>query len=78
MCFNYFMFKIHVFDNVKPNIWRYIASYAVNYVVSFSFLWVFHLFVQSPYLAGFLAMGAASVVNYVLLKVFVFRRPSEQ
>ena len=72
--FNYFMFTLHVFTDTKPKILRYIASYGVNYLIGLTFLAVFHHFVRSPYIAGFLSALAASVINYVMLKLFVFRR----
>jgi putative flippase GtrA len=75
--FNYFMFRQHVFKSARPNVLRFIGSYTVNYGVSLAFLALFHRFVASPYGAGFLAMAAASVVNYFMLKRFVFRTPAE-
>ena len=77
MIFNYFMFRQHVFKSARPNLLRFIGSYTVNYGVSLTFLALFHQFVASPYGAGFLAMAAASVVNYLMLKRFVFRTPAE-
>jgi putative flippase GtrA len=72
--FNYFTFTRHVFTEHKPNILRYIASYGVNYLIGLGFLTLFHHFVRSPYIAGFLSAASTSVINYVILKFFVFRR----
>ena len=72
--FNYFMFTKHVFRTVKPHIPRYIFSYGVNYLIGLAFLALFHHFMPSPYIAGFLSAASASVINYVILKTFVFRR----
>ena len=74
MAFNYVMFRMHVFRGVRPKIWAYIGAYAFNYGLGLTFLALLHRFVASSYLAGFLAMLAASLVNYIVLKLFVFRR----
>ncbi len=75
--FNYVMFRRHVFRGPRPNPVRYVASYGVNYLVGLFFLWAFHLAVRSPYVAGFLAVLATSIVNYFMLKVFVFKDRGE-
>lgn len=72
--FNYFMFTSHVFRGARANIPAYIASYGVNYLLGLALLAGFHRIVHSPYIAGFLATLTGSVINYVLLKVLVFRR----
>jgi putative flippase GtrA len=74
MSFNYFMFRQHVFRNADPAILRYIGAYTVNYFFGLAFLALFHRLFPSPYVAGFLALLAVSMVNYVILKLFVFRR----
>lgn len=71
--FNYFTFRQHVFRSARPNILRYIGSYALNYVVSLAILAAFHSFVRSPYIAGLLTMATTSILNYFVLKRFVFR-----
>jgi putative flippase GtrA len=71
--FNYFMFKSFVFTSSRPALMRYIASYAVNYLIGLGFLAAIRLVVPSPYAAGFLAILCASAVNYLILKLFVFR-----
>lgn len=75
--FNYYMFKRHVFINVQPKIFSYIGSYVVNYSISVALLAGVHVFIKSPYAAGFLAMALASVFNYMILKTFVFRKASD-
>jgi putative flippase GtrA len=72
--FNYFTFTRHVFKAVKPDIPRYIASYVINYLIGLGFLTLFHHFVRSPYIAGFLSAASTSVINYFILRFFVFRR----
>jgi putative flippase GtrA len=70
--FNYFTFTRHVFKGVKPNLLKYIASYGLNYLIGLTFLAAIHHFIASPYVSGFLAALGTSVVNYVVLKIFVF------
>jgi len=72
--FNFLMFKLHVFRNLTPSVPRYILAYGVNYMLGFGCLFAFHQFVASAYLAGFLSLVATSVINYFVLKSFVFRR----
>ena len=74
VAFNYYMFTRHVFLTHRPNKLHYIASYGVNYLVGLTFLALYHLFVPSPYISGFLTVATTSVVNYLILKRFVFRR----
>ena len=72
--FNYYMFTRHVFRDHKPNKLSYIGSYGVNYLFGLGFLAFYHSFFPSPYLAGFLTVVTTSIINYFILKKFVFRR----
>jgi putative flippase GtrA len=74
MVFNYFMFKAHVFHGVTPRVAPYVASYGFNYLLSVLVLSVIHKFIASPYLAGAATMGLVSIVNYFVLKGFVFTK----
>jgi putative flippase GtrA len=71
--FNYIMFRRFVFTNSGPAILRYVASYAANYLIGLGFLATIRMAVPSPYVAGLLAIVCTSAVNYVILKLFVFR-----
>lgn len=71
--FNYFMYSTHVFKGTTARIVPYIASYSLNYVIGLSCLGFFHQFIHSPYLAGVMGLVASSIVNYLLLKAFVFK-----
>ncbi len=73
MVFNYFMFKFHVFHGSEPAILSYIGAYTLNYLMGVAFLTLFHQFVPSPYLAGFCSLVTVSVINYFVLKKFVFK-----
>lgn len=72
--FNFIMFRKFVFHSHTPNVQRFIGSYALSYLVGLAFLAGFHRIVSSPYTAGFLAVISVSIVNYFVLKTFVFRR----
>jgi len=72
--FNFYMFKWHVFRGARPSTPRYILSYAGNYVLSVSMLFIVSHFVQSKYLLGLVCILATSAFNYFILKRFVFRR----
>jgi putative flippase GtrA len=73
MAFNYFSYSRHVFRDAGPAKLRFVISYAVNYVVSVAVLAGVSRFVDSPYLAGFLAAFIVSILNYFGLKHLVFR-----
>jgi putative flippase GtrA len=71
--FNYFMFKRHVFRNSSHSVPRYIVSYAFNYLIGLACLTVVHQFVKSAYLAGLGSLIITAMINYFVLKLFVFR-----
>jgi putative flippase GtrA len=74
VAFNYFTYSRHVFRSTPGAQVRFVASYAVNYLISLGFLAAGSLFIHSPYLAGLFSIIATSVVNYFVLKKFVFVR----
>jgi putative flippase GtrA len=86
MAFNYVMYRRHVFKESEVAILRYLGAYGLNYGIQVVLLWlflrwtpavVFAGFVIKPaYSAGFLALLVASLVNFVALKFFVFRKRS--
>ena len=76
--FNFMMFSLHVFPGSKPAPMKFILAYAVNYALSLGLLAVYHLFIRSPYIAGVMTMATAAIVNYLILKRFVFlKAPTE-
>ncbi len=78
MAFNYFMFRRHVFKDSDAAIIRYIAAYAVNYVVGLGVLALLKTLVASDYIAGFLSIVIVAILNFVILKFLVFRPRSVQ
>jgi putative flippase GtrA len=71
--FNYLTYSRYAFAGHGAAKGRFIISYALNYVLSLAVLWGFDRFVTSPYLAGFLTTVFVSMLNYFVLKKFVFR-----
>jgi putative flippase GtrA len=76
--FNYFTFSRHVFHGHKTRIGRYILSYGLNYLLGLGALIGVHGVIHSPYLGGFIALAVVSIINYGILKIFVFSRPGGQ
>ena len=72
MAFNYFTYSRHAFHDSDVSKSRFIASYAVNYLLGLGALWAISHVVPSPYLAGFIAVGIVSLINYFILKHWVF------
>ena len=73
--FNYFMYRRHVFRDSPSAPVRFLLAYGANYLLNLGFLALLRP-VGSPYLSGFLASLAASLVNYFALKLLVFRKRS--
>lgn len=76
--FNYFTFSRHVFRGHKTRIDRYILSYGLNYLLGLAALIGAHRLIYSPYLDGVIALVLVSIINYGVLKVFVFSRPGDE
>jgi putative flippase GtrA len=75
--FNYVVYSRYTFAREQGSLVRFIASYAVNYGLSVASLWALSRVVASPYVAGLLTIVVVSVINFVILKRFVFRAPAE-
>lgn len=76
--FNYLTYSRYAFSETKGSPLRFVASYAVNYLVNLAALFGFAQLVESPYLAGFLAVLVASAVNFLILKRYVFTQVEAQ
>lgn len=74
MGFNYFTYSSHVFRDAGPSKLRFIASYAVNYLLSVATLAGLKQVIPNDYLAGFLAAIIVSLINFFALKYLVFNR----
>ena len=72
--FNYLTYSRHVFVDAGPAKARFVASYAVNYLINLAGLRLVSGFVTNPYLAGGITTMAVVIVNYLVLKRLVFRK----
>lgn len=77
MAFNYFTYSRHAFHDSDVSKSRFIASYAVNYLLGLGALWAVSQAVASPYLAGLIAVAIVSLINYFILKHWVFTARAE-
>jgi putative flippase GtrA len=78
MTFNYFTYSRHAFRDDKGSKLGFVLAYGANYLVNLVLLAVFALFMPSPYLAGLAATLTASLINYFVLRNFVFRPPGNE
>ena len=74
MIFNYFTYSRYAFSGHESRTANFVAAYGFNYIVSFSALFFLRNIFVSMYLCGLIATIIASAVNYLVLKMFVFRR----
>jgi len=70
--FNYFTYSRHVFQDAAASKIRFIISYTLNYAVGLVFLALCAIILPSPYLAGLLAMVITSIINFLVLRRYVF------
>lgn len=73
MTFNYFSYSRFAFRNEQGSMARFIASYAVNYLIGVGLLFLAVRVIPDPYLGGLLATLLVSVINYFILSRFVFK-----
>lgn len=73
VAFNYFTYSRHVFQNAAASKLRFILSYTLNYAAGLAFLSLCAIISPSPYLAGLLAMVITSIINFFVLRRYVFR-----
>lgn len=73
VAFNYLTYSRHVFRGAPTAKLRFALSYVLNYVMGLAVLAVVAQFIASPYGAGFVTIMIVTVINYFVLKQFVFR-----
>ena len=78
MTFNYFTYSRYAFHDSDVSKIRFIISYGVNYLIGLPALYTASLAIDSPYLAGLVAVGFTSIVNYFVLKKLVFSPKVQQ
>ena len=72
--FNYFTYSRAVFRGSRGAIGQFIVAYIVQYLFSLGALAGLSRLIPNPYLAGLGALIVTSLVFYLLLKRWVFRR----
>lgn len=77
MAFNYVTYSRYTFRGHGASPGRYVASYAINYVLGLAALAGFTRLGFSPYAAGLFSIVVVSLINYFVLAKAVFT-PREQ
>lgn len=72
--FNFVTYSRHTFTDFEASKIRFAASYVLNFLVGLASLFAAAQVVSSPYSAGMIAAVVASLINYFVLKSFVFVR----
>ena len=72
VAFNYFSYSRHVFRNSHGSKPRFVMSYGLNYLFALVSLAAAAQLIPSPYLAGLIAILCVSLINYLILRHFVF------
>jgi putative flippase GtrA len=72
VAFNYFSYSRHVFHDSQASKLRFVMSYGLNYLLALASLAAAAQLIHSPYVAGLAAITFVSLVNYLILKHFVF------
>jgi putative flippase GtrA len=72
MAFNYFTYSRHVFRDTRGSKINFIVSYLANYLASVATLAAVSRLVASAYVAGLVTIVIVSILNYFVLKHFVF------
>ena len=73
VAFNYFTYSRHVFPGEGRRPVAFIGAYIYNYVQGLVLLAIIHPFVANPYATGFIGLVISTVINYFVLRRFVFR-----
>lgn len=73
VAFNYFTYSRYAFADHSSSKTKYLLSYVGNYFLGLAGLWLALKVYPSPYVAGFASTVAVSVLNYFVLRKFVFR-----
>lgn len=71
--FNYLTYSRHVFTDAGPAKARFVASYAVNYLINLAGLKAVSHLIPNPYVAGAVTTLGVVALNYLVLRRLVFR-----
>ena len=76
VAFNYVTYSRLAFPDARTAKLRFVAFYVVTYLLSAALLALSLQFLSSPYAAGFAVAAVSSVINYLILRRFVFLAPT--
>ena len=76
--FNYLTYSRYTFAGQRGSVWRFLASYVGNYLLSLATLAGFAQLTSSPYVAGLLSVVLVSIINFFILKRLVFRAEARE
>jgi putative flippase GtrA len=76
--FNYLTYSRHVFTDAGPAKARFVASYAVNYLINLAGLKLVSHVIPNPYAAGAVTTLGVVALNYLVLRRLVFRPRENQ
>lgn len=75
--FNFFTTGRLVFDrSTSGGLFRFVAVYAVMYLLNVAALWVLDRFGLNPYVSGLILILPMACVSYLLMRRFVFKERS--
>ena len=74
IAFNYLTYSRHAFRDAEGSKWRFVLSYAANYLMSLGTLAAAAQIFRSPYVAGMVSVVIVSFLNFFVLKHLVFTR----
>lgn len=72
ICFNYVVYRRHVFQHSAPAKMRFVINYLATYCLGLIILMIISQFVPNPYVSGIASALIVSVANYFFLKNLVF------
>jgi putative flippase GtrA len=74
VAFNYFSYSRHVFHDSEASKLRFVLSYGLNYLLGLASLAAAAHVIASPYFAGIVSIVFVSLINFFVLKHFVFTK----
>jgi putative flippase GtrA len=72
VAFNYLSYSRFVFHGAPRSRLRFLLSYGLNYLISLVALALSAIILPSPYVAGLLATLVTAIINFVVLRRYVF------
>jgi putative flippase GtrA len=78
IAFNYLTYGRYTFANQTVSRGRFIASYAVNFLLGLAGLAACKQIIASPYVAGICSIAVVSLINYFILKRYVYRTEDDR